>query len=786
MRVLSLPKIRLLTGTFVLVLGLVSSALARAVLSGTVRDASSKQPLAGATVFVVELQQGTTTDENGRYALTLPLGTYTLRVTRVGYYRAQRALRLLDDTLLDLELLPSVTELDELAVKGRRDDANVRSNDMGVVRLNVATLKKIPVVFGETDILRALLLQPGLSTVGEGAGGFNVRGGRVDQNLVLLDGAPLFSTSHLLGFFSNLNPDLVQDVTLYKGTMPARYGGRLSSALVMNTRSGSADRWNVSGGVGTISSRLVVDGPLVGNKLTLMAGGRLAYPNAIIKLFPDLFEGSRAAFGDLNGKLTYQPNDRHRVALSAYRSTDTFKFPADTTYGWTSGTATLRWNALLSRTLSTEVSLLQSTYGFTVDSPKPFYEFSLQSGIRQREASAGLTFQPHEARKLEAGAGYVHYRLQPGSLSPAAAGSSVRPLAIDTELGQELSAYFQEEWTLSPAFTLTAGLRYVRFHTLGPYTRHLYEPGVPSSPETLTDSVSYGRGERAQTYGGWEPRLALRVGLGTHQSLKFSYNRTRQFLHLISNTTAISPVDFWKLSDPFVPPQVADQYSAGFFKNWKDNRYEASLEAYYKDITNLVEYRNGAELLLNPYLETALLSAVGKAYGLEVAVAKVKGRLTGSANYTYARSLVRTPTAFASEAINRGRWYPSLFDRPHTANLTGSYLLGKGWTYSGTFTYTTGRTNTYPDGQYRVNGLPMIHYSLRNADRLPDYHRLDMAISHDSRRTRDQSRYSVWTFSLYNLYGRRNPYSIYFEQFRSYQLSVFGSVIPSLTWNFHY
>ncbi|HEV7348282.1 TonB-dependent receptor [Telluribacter sp.] len=778
-------KAKLLLALILLLFSL-GSTWARAVLSGTVRDAATKQPLSGVTVSIQELQQGTTTDENGQYTLTLPLGSYTVRFTGVGHYKVTRAIRLMDDTTLDLELLPSITELDELEVKGRRDDANVRSNDMGVVRLNVATLKKIPVVFGETDIVRSLMLQPGVSNVGEGAGGFNVRGGRVDQNLVLLDGAPLFNTSHLLGFFSNLNPDVVQDVTLYKGTIPARYGGRLSSALVMNTRTGSPDRWNVSGGVGTISSRLVVDGPVLGNKLTLMAGARLAYPNLIIKLFPDLFEGSKASFSDLNGKLTYQPNDRHRVALSAYHSADRFKFPADTTYGWKSGTATLRWNAVLSRTLSSEVSLLQSSYEFNVDSPKPFYEFSLRSQIRQREANAGFTFTPREAHKLEAGAGYIHYRLQPGSLRPDGAESSIRPLSIETELGQELSAYIQEEWTLSPSLTLTTGLRYVRFHTLGPYTRYLYEARVPSSPETLTDSISYGRGERVQSYGGWEPRLALRIGLGTNQSLKLSYNRSRQFLHLISNTTAISPVDFWKLSDPFVPPQVADQYSVGLFRNWKDNSIETSIEGYYKDITNLVEYRNGAELLLNPYLETALLSALGKAYGVEFAVNKTKGRLTGSLNYTYSRSLITTRTEFPGEAINRGAWYPTLFDRPHITNLTGSYTLGKGWTGSANFTYTTGRPNTYPDGQYLVNGIPMINYSLRNADRLPDYHRLDMSISHDSRRTRDQTRYSVWVISLYNFYARKNPYSIYFQQFRSYQLSVFGSIIPSVTWNFHY
>jgi hypothetical protein len=774
----------------VLLLGASLVCRANAVLRGTVTDEITGQPLQGVSVTIQNSTKGTTTNAQGEYLLTLPLGDYTLRFSNVGYYAVGRSVELKDDYVLNIALRPVIKDLDELEIKGRREDANVRSSEMSVVRLNIAALKKIPVVFGEVDIIRSLMLQPGISSVGEGAGGFNVRGGRVDQNLVLLDGAPLFNTSHLLGFFSNLNPDATQDATLYKGNIPARYGGRLSSALVLNSKSGSGDRWNVQGGVGSISSRVVVDGPLAGRKLTLMVGGRIAYPGVIIAMFPDLFEGNKANFNDVNGKLTYQPNDRHRVTLSGYHSYDRFKFPADTLYGWQSGTATLHWNTFLSRKLTTEVSLIHSDYTFQVDSPKEFVDFTLVSRIRQREANAGLVYMPTDKHKLEAGIGYVHYRVSPGDLRPQTAESSIRPLSIETEFGSEASAYIQEEWTVNDAITLTAGLRYVQFRTLGPYTQYQYESGVPTSRETLTDSVVYDAGSTVQRYGGWEPRLALKVGLGSRQSIKLSYNRSRQFLHLISNTTAISPVDFWKLSDPFIPPQLADQYAIGIFRNWKDNSIETSVEAYYKDISNLVEYRNGAELLLNPYLETSLLSALGKSYGLEVAINKTRGRLTGSLNYTWSRSLVAARTQFASEAINRGEWYPSLFDRPHVANLTGGYELGKGWTYSFNFTYSTGRPNTYPDGQYLINNLPTVNYSRRNADRLPDYHRLDMSFSYDTRRTREQTKYSVWVFSLYNFYGRKNPYSIYFTNYRSalrsYQLTVFGSIIPSLTWNFKF
>ena len=767
-----------------------SQTMANARLSGVVLDQLTEQPLAGVTVLLVESNRGTTTNEKGEYSFELPLGRFTVRFSHVGHYNVTRDVELINDVILNINLRPVVKDLDELRVSGRRDDANVRSSEMSLVRLNIAALKKLPVVFGEVDIIRGLMLQPGINSVGEGAGGFNVRGGRVDQNLVLLDGAPLFSTSHLLGFFSNLNPDVTQDATLYKGNIPARYGGRLSSALVLNSKTGNSDHWNVQGGIGTISSRLVVDGPLVGRKLTLMAGGRIAYPGVIIALLPDLLEGNKANFNDLNGKLTFQPNEKHKVSLSGYHSYDRFRFPADTTYGWQTGTATLRWNTFLSKKLSTEVTALQSTYSFQVDSPKEFTDFSLQSRIRQREASAGLIFAPNEQHKLEAGGGYVNYRINPGNLKPGSTESSIRPLTIETELGSELSAHIQEEWTINRALTLTAGLRFVQFRTLGPYTQYIYESGVPSSRETLVDSTVFTSGSTVQQYGGWEPRLALKVGLGSRQSLKVSYNRSRQFLHLISNTTAMSPVDFWKLSDPFIPPQLSDQYAIGLFRNWKDNSIETSVEAYYKDITNLVEYRNGAELLLNPYLETALLRALGKSYGIELSANKTRGRLTGAMNYTFSRSLVSARTEFSSEAINEGEWYPSLFDRPHVINLSGGYTLGKGWTYSFNFTYSTGRPNTYPDGQYLINNLPVVNYSRRNADRLPNYHRFDMSFSYDTRRKPDQQKYSVWVFSFYNFYGRKNPYSIYFTNYRSalrsYQLTVFGSIIPSLTWNFKF
>jgi CarboxypepD_reg-like domain/TonB-dependent Receptor Plug Domain len=764
-----------------------NAVIARAKIEGIIIDGTTKKPIVGASITISPGNKGTRTDENGRYSIQLPFGEYFLTATAIGYYKKTRLIKLIDDIVLNLELAEEIKDFDEVIVKGRRDDANIKDVEMGSIKLNMSNLKKIPVVFGESDIIKALTLQPGVTTVGEGAGGLNVRGGKVDQNLVTLDGVPLFNTSHLLGFFTSINADVVQDVTLYKGGVPASSGGRLSALLAMNTKIGNDEKVKYSVGVGTISSRLVIDGPIFKNKLNFVVAGRIAYPNVAIKKFPAPTNNSSAAFYDLNAKLTYKFNDKNRFTLSGYRSYDDFKFPEDTAYSWNMTQLNLQWNRVISKNISINTAAFLSNYDFDVIGLKKENEFKLNSAISHKELKTAIFYSLGEKSKMEIGANVISYFVSPADQQPNAAGSNIISEKLPTEKALESAIFAIEEFKFSEAITLSVGLRYSFFQNLGAKTVYKYEANQPRLQENIIDSTIYGSNQVVKRYGGLEPRVSLKIGLGESASIKFSYNRMRQYLNLISNTTAISPIDYWKLSDTYIPPQIADQYSMGLFKNIDDNKYEVAVEGYYKNLTDLVDYKKGARLIKNPLLETSLLGAIGKAYGVETSIKKNKGDFTGIVSYTYSRSLTKIITPFSIEAVNGGRYFAANYDRPH--NFTASVLhnLGYGFNLSGNFVYTTGRPATYPDGSYRFNGLPVINYSRRNLDRIPDYHRMDLSLSFDTRKVKEQKKYSVWVLSFYNVYARRNPYSIYFTSYntitRANRLSVFGSLIPSLTFN---
>lgn len=767
------------------------AAAQRVTLSGTVMRSDTSLPVIGASLFVVQTGAGTVTDEEGRFSLSLPPGVYDIELSSVGYRRDREHIVVNQNRTVVFRLVSKTFELDEIQVRDRREDQNVRDVTMGLVQLDIRQLKKMPVVLGEPDILKVVTLQAGVSTAGEGAGGFNVRGGRTDQNLVLLDGAPLFNTSHLLGFYANVNADVVQEADLYKGTFPAQYGGRTASLLLINTRSGNREAWRLSGGVGPLSSRLVADGPITKN-LTLLVGGRVAYPNYLLRAFPERSAArqSRAFFYDGTLRLQYTPNSQNTLSLTAYRSDDDFKFPGDTLYGWQSDVLSARWSSLLTPRLQFNLQALYSGYAFQVEGIRTFQEFWLQSYIRHREAKADVFYTVNDKLKVQAGANGILYQIQKGDVKSVGDQSTVNSQTLQPEYGREAGAYVQSEWKPRPYLTLQVGLRYSLFAQTGPFWLNRYESGLPRSPETLIDSAQISGNQVIQRYGGWEPRLGLRLQLAPSTAVKLNYSRMRQYVHLISNTTAITPVDFWKLSDPFVPGQVADQVSAGIFQNMKENTYELSVEGYYKTLQNLVEYRNGATLLLNPRLETDLLPAEGRAYGIELNLNKTKGRLTGQLSYSFARSLVAVQTPFSELQINDGNWFPSNFDRPHNLYVQTRLDLRNNWTFSTNFVYSTGIPATYPDGRYVFEEQPVVDFSRRNLDRVPDYHRLDVSFSKDTRVSRSQRRYSIWTFGIYNLYARRNPYSIFFtrtfQRTASYRLSVFGTLIPSLTYNFYF
>jgi TonB-dependent Receptor Plug Domain len=722
-------------------------------------------------------------DENGKYEIDLPKGEYVIEITALNHIKRSKYINLVKDMILDFEVSETNNQLDEVEVTARKSDDNIKSTQSSIINLNIQNIKKMPIVFGESDIIKALTLQPGVTTVGEGAGGFNVRGGKVDQNLVLLDDAPLFNTSHLLGLFTSINTEAIQNASLYKAGMPARYGGRLSSLLNIITKTNITTTKRAIG-IGPISSNAFLQLPFSKGKGSFLMASRGAYPNLLLKALPKRFKGSKASFFDLNTTLQYQLNNNNSLKFTGYHTKDAFKFPEDTSYFWGSTAATAQWSLLLSKRLSVNTKGILSHYSYGVLGLGNNYEFELSSKVRHHEGRIDALFDL-EKYKIEFGANLISYNFSPGTIKPNAEGSSVNSQKLNDTNAHELAMYLSNDWTITKGLSAQLGVRYVTFENISGGTLYQYLPNAPRTLETIADTLFLVKGQKSASYGGFEPRFSFKIELNSNSAIKGSYNKTRQFIHLISNTTAISPVDYWQLSNKCLKPQLSDQFSLGFYKNIDDNKFESYIEGFYKNMDQIVEYKDGANLLLNSNLETELLTGKGFAYGIELSVIKNKGQFTGSFSYTFSRSLIKVNTAYPSETINNGQYYPSLYDKPHNLNVMGQYFLGRGWVMASTFVYQTGRPITYPDGQYNFNGQLLLNYSKRNADRLPDFHRMDISFSKDSRSSKDQKKYHNINISFYNIYARKNPYSIYFKQFletsKSYRLSILGVIVPSIT-----
>ena len=779
--------------TLILVLiSLQSVAQNRLFAEGRIVDFDTKQPLRNVSVIVRQTKIGTTTNDSGYFKLQVNGQKFTLSISSIGYATVSRSFDLSEDKKsLNIEIKRKANEqLDEVVLNAYKENAKVKTVEMNLVKINPELIKRTPLLFGEADIIKTLILQPGITTTGEGAGGFNVRGGNADQNLVLVDGAPLFNTSHLLGFYTSVSPDAVQDVSLYKGGMPAQYGGRLSSLLNMKIKNGNAPRMQYTGGIGPMSGRFFMNGPLIKNKLTMNAGVRVAYPDLILNQLRDKFGDSRAFFYDGIIKTEYTFNSNNKLSITGYRSYDRFRFDTSTSYNWETNLVALNFSSEFNSKLSFKLNANYSQFISTINGLDKYYDFNLRSSIDHKQVKPVFVFKPNDKNSFEAGVDYIQYGISPGTQKPSSDSSSINPLFIQKEQGREMAAFISDQIDFTDKISLQLGLRYARYDYLGGKDVYEYQPGIPRSKETVTDTITYGKNKSIQNFGGLEPRISLKVGVNDELSLKFSYNRGQQFMHLISNTTAISPVDFWKLSDQYLNRQMGDQYAAGIFSSFKENLYEASVEVYYKTTKNTVQYKDGALLLLNPFIESALLNARGRAYGVEFSVAKNIGKFTGQVNYTYSKSQVQVLTAFPSEIVNEGAYYPSDIDRPHNLAVMMKIKLGRGWSFSSNFIYTSGRPATYPDGNYTYNGGVVTNYSKRNMDRLPAYHRLDAGFTYVSKRYPEQKKYSLWNISFYNLYMHQNAYSIYFKRdntrLLSYRLSVIGGLIPSITWNYNF
>ncbi|MDQ2770071.1 MAG: TonB-dependent receptor, partial [Bacteroidota bacterium] len=637
-----------------------------------------------------------------------------------------------------------------------------------------------------------ILTLPGVKSVGESSTGLNVRGGATDQNLILFNDATIYNPSHLFGFFSAFNPDILQGVELYKSAIPAKYGGRLSSVLDITTREGNKKKFGASGGIGPLTSRLTLEGPLLKEKSSFIISGRASYSDWLLRLLPDNnFSRSSAAFSDLSAHISHEINEKNSVYATGYISSDRFRLATDTTYHYVNQAASLKWRHTFSNQLFGVLTGTYSHYAYDVTSTKnPLSASLLQYAIGQGGLRADFSYYPNSRHTIDFGSSSQLYNIAPGSFTPVGDKSLLVPNVLGTERALESALYASDRFDITPRFSLSLGLRYSFFQALGPRAVYQYAADQPRSESTITDTLHYANNQVLAHYQGPEYRASLRYSLSENSSVKASYTRTRQYIHQLTNTASVSPTDVWKLSDNNIRPQLGDQYSVGYYRNFKSNTIETSVEAYYKSIKDFVDYKSGATLVLNHHIETDIINAMGRAYGVEVFVKKLTGKLNGWVGYTYSRSLVQVNAATTADMVNGGTYYPSNVDKPHDFTLVGNYRFSHRFSTSMNFTYSTGRPITLPLSKYYLNNSLRVFYSDRNAYRVPDYLRLDLSLNIEGGHKVKKLAHSSWTVGVYNVTGRRNPYSIYFKsvdgQIKGYQLAIFGEPIPTVTYNFKF
>jgi len=769
-------------------------------ISGYIKDASNGELMIGATVYVTNIKGGATTNLYGFYSVTLEPGDYTVEYRYIGYSTITKEISLSTNVELDIELSADNQELEEVVIYGESEDANVQSIEMGVNKLDIQTIEKIPALLGEVDILRSIQLLPGVSSVGEGTSGFNVRGGSVGQNLVLLDEAPIYNSSHLLGFFSVFNPDAVRDVKLYKGGIPSQYGGRISSVLDIRMKEGNSKKFSAVGGIGTIFSRLTLEAPIVKDRSSFVVAGRRSYIDVLARPFTDLFDdGAKLYFYDLTLKAHYDISKRDKIFLSGYLGRDVFKFDANQGFTWGNNTATLRWNHLFNNRLFSNISFIFSDYDYSLAfGDNELDKFEWKSKIRTLSLKPQLTYFVNTNNIWSFGGELNYYRFTPANAVGVSNGD-VSNISLPLKYTTEFALYFGNELNFGESFSIQYGLRGSGYFYIGPGYVYEFQTIVPGQRKLLTSSEYIEDGEIIQDYFTLEPRISVKVQTSPNSSIKASYNRMAQYIHLISNTTASNPLDIWTPSTNNIKPQIGDQYSLGFFKNFgKNNMYEASIEAYYKDTQNQIDYIDGADILINQYLEGELLPGIGRAYGLELYVKKRYGKINGWISYTLGKSELKV------DGINNNEWYPTRYDQLHNLSIAGFYELTKRWTFSATFTFISGTPTTFPTSRFEVQDylIPYNEYSTRNNTRIPNYHRLDISATLHGKKFRkngkERKNRDYWVFGVYNAYARRNPFSIYFSQgtdrpvpnepiqANATQLAIIGTWIPAISYNFNF
>jgi len=773
-------------------------------ISGYVKSASSGEELIGATVAVRSISVGTSANVYGFYSLTLPEGTYEVSYSFIGYQEIIKTVELTSNQQISVELKEQVNELEVVEIDADRAENNIKSVEMSVNKIDAKTIKKIPALLGEADVVKSILLLPGVSTVGEGSSGFNVRGGGIDQNLVLLDEAPVYNSSHLFGFFSVFNPDAVKNVKLIKGGIAPQYGGRLSSILDIRMKEGNKKELTGSGGVGVIFSRLALEGPIKKDKASFIIAGRRSYADVLAKPFlnSDL-KDSRFYFYDLTAKVNYELNAKNRLFLSGYFGRDVFG--SGFLFNWGNATATARWNHIFNDKLFMNLTAYYSDYDYAFGlegEENPGDDFEWSSSVVSYSIKPDFSYYINNNNTLKFGGQSIYYNFKPAVAEFSSDGQS-NDLSLEEKFAMENGIYIQNEQKIGSRISLLYGARWSFFNyfgvtvqEFGDTTAGIRKPLISATPNTRTVNslnvfgarlFSHTQYATTAAYNNFEPRFSIKYDLNEFSSLKGSYNRMSQYIHLISNTVASTPVDLWLPTSNNIEPQIADQVAVGYFRNFAKNKYEASAEVFAKDFQNQIDYIDNADLFFNEELEGDLLSGIGRAYGLELFVKKNKGRLTGWVSYTLAKSERQV------NGINRGEWYPTRFDRAHNLSVVGTYKYNDKWSFSSNFVFSTGTPATFPTNRYQIQGIVLPHNinESRNNYRIPSYHRLDLSATLTPRNNEGKKIKGEWVFSVYNIYSRRNPFSIFFEPnednplvTQAIRYSVIGSFVPAVSYNF--
>ncbi|HVX25586.1 MAG TPA: TonB-dependent receptor [Parafilimonas sp.] len=766
-------------------------AQSKATISGYVRDAKSGEPIIGATILSQEQNSGVTTDQYGYYSLTLPKGRHVLKIMSLGMTDTRRQVIVYSNGNLNIEMSEFIPTLKDVVVSADKT-VNVKSAMMGAQQLNIKTIKQIPSVFGEADVLRAILTLPGVTSVGESSTGFNVRGGSADQNLILFNDATVYNPSHFFGFFSAFNPDVIKTAELYKSSIPEKYGGRLSSVLDVTAREGNKKKFEGSGGIGPITSRVSFEGPIDSGRTSFIVSARTTYSDWLLRsIHNNTYGNSTAGFTDANLLISHEINANNNIYVSAYISNDRFRLNSDTTYTYSNRNANIKWKHLFNNKISGVFTAGVDHYQFGIASTvNPVNAYKFDFNIDQIYGRADFDYAINTKHDVDFGITTVHYKLQPGSFVPNSSQSLVVKNTVETEQALESAIYAGDHINVSQKFSVNAGVRLSVFNYLGPHTVYNYAPGLPREESTLQDSSTYSNGAVIKTYLEPEVRLTARYSLTENASLKFSYNTQAQYIHTLSNTTAISPTDIFKLSDTHIQPQTGDQYSIGYYHNFKQNTIETSIEIYYRNMYHYLDYKSGATLVLNHHIETDVLNAKGRAYGAELLIRKTEGKLNGWLSYTYSRIQLKTDDPLAEKPVNNGDWYPADYDKPNVVNFIGNYRINHRFSLSLNVVYSTGRPITLPIAEYYYANSYRVLYSNRNEYRIPDYFRSDFSMNLDGNYKIHQRVHNSWTFGVYNFTARKNPYSVFFQSqnghVQGYKLSIFGTAIPFITFNFKF